>query len=166
MCYYEVIPSTDIVDHKIKWNVFNIAKEKSATGYILQHIRITSNISTTKSDDYWEAWSVKNGQVEDSGFSYDDNWSPLPSFCVAECEEEILNSLDGVIQYESDVFWIPHTSYIYDEIHTWKPVVGSSAGELPTVKEIQYDLQDFYVCSRHYQWNYKLLLQTILKNRN
>ena len=62
---------------------------------------------------------------------------------MAECEEEILNSLDGVVQYESDVFWIPHTSYIYDEIHTWKPVVGSSAGELLTVKEIQYDLQDF-----------------------
>ena len=34
MCYYEVIPSTDIVDHKIKWNVFKKKKKKSATGYI------------------------------------------------------------------------------------------------------------------------------------
>lgn len=166
MCYYEAIPSTDIVDQKIKWNIFNITKEAFATGYILQHMRINSNISAIHNDDYWEAWSVQHGQVDNDGFSYDDNWSPIPYCLMIGFEDEILNSPNGLIQYESDVFWIPSSSCIYSEISSWQPVAGSSAGELPTVKEIHYDVQDYYVCSRNYQWNYKSLLQSISKNPN
>lgn len=163
MDYYRVISCKDDVDHKIKWNVISIAKEKFATGFVLQHMRIKSNILSVKNEEYWEAWSVRNGQIEDDDNSYDDNWSPIPSYFILECRSAIQSSKDGLICYDSEVYWIPKGTVAYNEVSLWNCTTCSPAGELPTSKEISHDVKDFYVCSRHYHWNYKLLLQKAIK---
>lgn len=163
MDYFRVLDCTDDVDYKIKWNIPNIAKDDLATGFVLQHMRIKSNISATKSEEYWEAWPVHNGQIEDAENSYDDNWSPIPSYLVTECRMAIQSSIDGLICYESDVYWIPIGSEAYEEISLWKSVAGSPAGDLHTSKEFLHAKKEFYVCSRCYRWDYKQILHKYTK---
>lgn len=159
MDYYKIIPSGDEVDHKIKWNISTIANEDHATGFVLQNMHIKSNISAIKTEEYWEAWPVHNGKIDGAENTYDDNWSPIPSYFILECKSAIQSSKDGIICYDSNVYWIPNGTAVYDEVMRWSSATCSPAGELQTSKEISHDMKDFYVCSRHYQWNYKLLLQ-------
>lgn len=164
MDYYKVISCKDDVDHKIKWNILDISGDKFATGFVIQHMKIKSNISTTKNEEYWEAWAVNNGQIDGSDDLYDDNWSPIPSYLVSECRTEIQDSKDGTVCYESDVYWIPSGSEVYEEISLWKSVDGSPAGDLATSKEFLHIRDAFYICSRHHQWNYKEILQKLTKS--
>ena len=142
----------------IKWNISTIANEDNATGFVLQNMHIRSNISGIKTEEYWEAWAVQNGKIDGAEYTYDDNWSPIPSYFIVECRTAIQSLKDGLICYDSNVYWIPYGTATYDEIMGWNSEICSPAGELRTSKEILHDLKNFYVCSRHYQWNYKLLL--------
>lgn len=158
--YYETIGS-DLINITIKWNVRNIAGNDSAEGFILQHMNIESNISSVPNSDYWEAWQVVDGYIDRKDYAYDDNWNPLPSYLVDCCRDEINASLDGIVRYSAEVFWIPRQSKAYNEIIQWSPASGSLAGDLPTAMILNQDVKDFLVCKRRHEWNYKQILGKI-----
>ena len=148
-------------DLRIKWNVDAFISQNCTTGFIVQHMNIRNNISSVKSDDYWESWHIKEGILENRRTDYDDNWSPIPSYFILACEEEIAKSSDGIITYSSQVYWIPGNSTEYRKIKTWKPVNGSPAVDLPMTYTFNYDLSEFFICNRFFEWNYKEELSKI-----
>ena len=118
-------------------------------------MNIKSNVSSVHSNDYWECWHVKEGALEDRTADYDDNWSPIPSYFVSLCKNEILESSNGKIIYSSQVYWVPGKSIEYKDIETWKPISRSPAGDLPMTYDFNYDMSKYFICNRFYEWNYK-----------
>ena len=159
--FYTETTKSDATDIQIKWNVIAIAGNSIATGYILQHMHIRSHISCVSEDDYWEAWPVLEGCINRKNYKYDDNWSPIPACLVAYFAEEINASSDGIIQYHSEVFWIPERTEAYEEVSQWKPVDGSGAGDLPTARVLDQDVREYFVCRRQHIWDYKQILEEV-----
>ena len=147
------------IDFKIKWNISAISGEKSQTGFIIQHMHIDSHIDCVPGCDYWEAWHVTNGPIEQDNGSYDDNWSPLPSFLIEDFRDEI-NASDGIIKYCSEVYWIPQDSDIYAVVSTWQREVVGHAGNLRMTHQFSCDVEQYFVCNRYHEWNYKKYLKS------
>ena len=159
--YFDIVANKDAIDLKIKWNEKAFITNNIDTGYIVQHVIIESNVASVKNDDYWECWHVKNGNLEHRTNKFDDNWSPIPSFLVLMCEDEINDSSDGLVKYSAQVYWIPNTAVEYNLVKIWKPVKGSPAGDLPMAYQFNCDVDKYFVFHRSYEWNYKNKLMKI-----
>ena len=144
----------------INWNIPVIAKGDNKTGFIIQHIIIESHIDCIHDNDYWEAWQVINGDIEQGSACYDDSWSPIPSFLIAECADAI-NASDGLAIYRSNVYWIPRGSEIYNIVEQWHPDLQSPAQELKMTYNFDYDVDAYFVCERNYTWEYKNILKIL-----
>lgn len=144
----------------INWNIPAIAKGENKTGFIIQHMRIESHIDCVQNNDYWEAWYVIDGNIEKSSVRYDDSWSPIPSFWITECEDEIKSS-DGLVIYRSKVYWIPKDSEVYNIVDQWQPDLQSPAQELKMTYHFDCDVDAYFVCERNYTWQYKNILKAL-----
>lgn len=158
MHYYNIISAKNDIDLKIKWIPSTFVSDQCLTGFIVQHMTITSNISCVKNADYWERWSIKDGVLETCQYNYDDNWNPIPSYMIADFKDEIQKSPDGIVKFFAEVFWVPSNSGEYKLIELWKPAAVSNAGELSSTLRLDYDLTDYYICNRSCRWNYKEIL--------
>lgn len=156
--YYEIVSCADSLDLCVKWNVSQIAGHKDASGVILQHMNMDSHISCLRSTSYWEMWEVIHGKVMGNEYGYDDNWSALPSSLVGYYEDEILHSSDGVVKFTSKVYWIPLGCAAYKEIIKWDVGVVREASELKSSVTLFSNVDQYYVCDRFYEWNYKDIL--------
>ena len=161
--YYSVLKSGNKnPDLVIKWNVPAISNGNNETGFILQHMRIDSHIDFVESEDYWETWHVTDGRIEGETECYDDNWSPIPNFVIADYEDEI-NESSGIINYFSKVYWIPKESDVYKIVEQWSPDVSSPAQELKMAYQFHQNIDEYFVFDRLYSWNYKNILQDFTK---
>lgn len=156
--YYEIVSFGDCLDLCVKWNVSQIAGHKDASGIILQHMNMDSHISCLRSISYWEMWEVVDGKVLGNEYRYDDNWSALPSSLVGYCEDDIVQSSDGVVKFTSKVYWIPFGCDVYKEIIKWGVGVVPEASELKSSVTLASNVNQYYVCDRSYEWDYKDIL--------
>lgn len=156
--YYEIVSFGDCLDLCVKWNVSQIAGHKDASGIILQHMNMDSHISCLRSISYWEMWEVVDGKVLGNEYRYDDNWSALPSSLVGDFEDEIVQSSDGVVKFTSKVYWIPLGCGSYKEIIKWDVGVVPEASELKSSVTLASNVDQYYVCDRSYEWDYKDIL--------
>lgn len=156
--YYEIVSLGDSLDLCVKWNVFQIVGHKDASGIILQRMNMDSHISCLRSTSYWEMWEVIHGKVMGNEYGYDDNWSALPSSIVGYYEDEIVQSSDGVVKFTSKVYWIPLGCDAYKEIIKWDVGVVPEASELKSSVTLASNVDQYYVCDRSYEWNYKDIL--------
>lgn len=163
--YYEIVSCADSLDLCVKWNVPKIAGRKDASGIILQHMNMNSHISCLQSISYWEMWEVMNGKVMGNEYGYDDNWSALPSSLVGYCEDDIVQSSDGVVKFNSKVYWIPFGCDVYKEIIKWGVGVVPEASELKSSVTLASNVDQYYVCDRSYEWDYKDILNQMLNKK-
>lgn len=159
--YYEIVPCVDSLDLHIKWNVSQIAGYENASGIILQHMNMSSHISCLRSISYWEMWEVVDGKVLGNEYGYDDKWSSLPSFLVYNCEDDIVQSSDGIVKFTSKVYWIPFECDAYKEIIKWDVGAVSEASELKSSFRLTSNVEQYYVFDRAYIWNYKDILHQL-----
>ena len=120
---------------------------------------IESHLSCVHNNDYWEAWHVLDGKIPADGYEYDDNWSPIPVYLILDLKEEIEQSIDGKVIYNASIYFVPMGSSVYDEIGLWKIQPGSPANEIMMTYKFETNVDDFYIGSRVYEWDYKELLQ-------
>lgn len=153
--YYEVLDSNSKTDYWIKWNTTYFAPQK--TGFIIQHMNIESHIDCVQDANYWESWEVVDGKIVPENKDYDDNWSPIPELFISSVIDDISESADGLITYSAKVYFVPVDSSKYELIRNWKVVNGSPAYELKMTYIFDEDVDDYYLCSRRYEWNYKEL---------
>ena len=121
---------------------------------------IESRIDCIHDNDYWEVWQVIDGHIEQGSVYYDDSWSPIPSFLIIEYADEI-NASDGVVNYRSNVYWIPKDSEAYNIVDQWQPDLQSPAQELKMTYHFDYDADAYMVCERNYTWQYKNILKIL-----
>lgn len=156
--YHEIVSCADNLDLYVKWNVSEIAGSIKASGIILQHMNMDSHISCLRSISYWEMWEVVDGKVLGNEYGYDDKWSSLPSFLICDYEDEIAQSSDGVVKFTSKVYWIPLECDAYKEIIKWDVGVVPEASELKSSVTLASNVDQYYVCDRSYEWDYKDIL--------
>ena len=134
----------------IVWNIDNIASQSIANGAIVQHMNIQSNVEIVPSNNYYEAWCVRNGRisVEDRNEFWDDLWS-VPYTMI---DEDISNVS---VTFSADVYWIPKSTIEYESVMGWKRNTCPEAGDLRATQTINWDIQPFFVCSRCYVSNRK-----------
>lgn len=159
--YYETVSCADSLDLCIKWNVSQIAGHKDASGIILQRMDMNSHIPCLRSILYWEIWEVVDGNVLGNEYGYDDKWSALPSLLICDYEDEIGQSSDGVVKFTSKVYWIPLGCNAYKEIIKWDVGAVSEASELKSSVILASNVDQYYVCDRSYEWNYKDILHRL-----
>lgn len=149
---------------RFNWNIPSISKSKSANGFIVQHFTKIMTLTSINAEscslrekledeDYYEAWSVKNGECEEIDHSdpdiRDDNWDVGEYFNGDHdsITSEFVRSIGtaGRIDMCCRVFWIPKQSeLLYEEINKW-PLSNkyNNAGGLRSVS--QYDRNLCYV---------------------
>lgn len=163
--YYEVVSCVDRLDLCIKWNVPQIAGYKDASGIILQRMNMDSHISCLRSVSYWEMWEVVDGKVLGDEYGYDDKWSALPPSLIRDYEDEIAQSSDGAVKFTSEVYWIPLKCGAYKEIIKWDVGAVPEASELKSSVTLTSNVDQYYVCNRSYEWNYKNILHQMHNKR-
>lgn len=156
--YYEIVSCVDSLDLYVKWNVSQIAGYKDASGIILQRMNMDSHISCLRSVSYWEMWEVVDGKVLGDEYGYDDKWSALPPSLIWDYEDEIAQSSDGVVKFASEIYWIPLKCGAYKEIIKWDVGAVPEASELKSSVILASNVDQYYVCDRSYEWDYKDIL--------
>lgn len=119
--------------HEGYWNVEKITNSKNASGYIVQEVHITNDSGIDELPvkvDYFEAWRVISGKVED--FEVDN---PDDSFKFGmEGMEEYLIKISmghkGIIKYNTYVYWIEENDELFYLVDSWKPRTIKQAGKL------------------------------------
>lgn len=151
---------TDFNAWAINWNAQEISNGE--TGYILQHVKIVSEIRMIRGDDYYEAWKTENNCVEQMGKAYDDTWSPgFLEYSDATDEEEAKNSESATVKYDAEVYWVPTSTEAYDEIDGWGSNGAPGAGKLKSSRVLKADVEEYYNGERHRTWDYKAILKTM-----
>lgn len=79
--YYKIVRLIDKPNKNfelaIKWNVREISNDIHANGFIVQHMSINSSHKFIPSNNYYEAWLVKDGIIssDDKTSLWDDKWA-------------------------------------------------------------------------------------------
>lgn len=125
----------------INWNPVNISNSDMASGFIVQHFTrelITKfSIDIPKNANYYEAWEVVNGIVQDKGDSCDD------MFAIGNCMEyfELFKKCVGTsgrYEFKGDVFWIPVDHELYKIVDSWEKGTVNEAGGLKSIVSSEY----------------------------
>lgn len=145
--YYKVIEENNKLPYayyilKIKWNVNNIIKkETNKNGFIIQKVSVinTTGIKGLPEEDYYEAWKVINGKIENvNNYEYDDIFSFYPDFMIEDCKSDSLGR-NGIIKYECDIYWINSESIFYNLVELWNnDVVYACDLKSVYLKDINY----------------------------
>lgn len=123
------------------WNVEKISNRKKASGYIVQEVHISnnsgiSNISMT--NDYFEAWRVIDGQVED----YEkDNPDDTFRFGIEGMEKFLIKisiGHQGIIKYDTSVYWVEQNTELFSIVNSWKTRTIAQAGKLKSARFDEY----------------------------
>ncbi|MCC8103700.1 MAG: hypothetical protein LIP11_16105 [Clostridiales bacterium] len=151
---------TDFNAWVINWNAQEISNGE--TGYILQHVKLVSEISGIPSNDYYEAWETENNCVDRKGARYDDTWSPgFIDWFPDEDFEAAKNSESATVKYDAEVYWVPVGTGAYNEIDGWGEYGAPEAGELKSSKVLNADVEKYYKGDRHRTWDYKAILKSM-----
>lgn len=122
------------VSWKIKWNAKSISN--GGSGYVLQHMKIVSEIDEKSNADYYEAWKVIEGCVAKTEPTSCDVWDCGFLDTADEYDrQEVIHSKSGKVTYEADVYWIPIGTDAYSEIDEWKPYGAWQAEKLKSSKK-------------------------------
>lgn len=113
--------------YEINWNVSAISGNAKATGYVVQHLSRKSTPPNFLVDDteYYEAWELRNGILQDAGTVCDDR------LCVdSDLEDSIRRSLGTQGEYciNGNVYWIPESSPLTSIVNSWSERVPDAAG--------------------------------------
>lgn len=136
---------------KILWNVDNIINDNCKNGYIVQKVNITNTTKIKGLDDieYYEAWKVINGKVENiDNYDYDDIFMWYDSFTMDMCLEHSKGK-KGEISYYCEVFWVSENNILYEEVNLWKKGIPL-ARDLKSIlaSEFKYDLGTPIFCRK------------------
>ena len=119
----------------IKWNVNNIVGSKQNNGYIVQRVKIQSNISKAYITPkiYFEAWKVADKKIaykDDYDDSFNFNDQPLDHDVFYDCIGK-----KGYIKWEAIVYWINESTELSATIDQWKEGAALEAGSLQSAHE-------------------------------
>lgn len=107
----------------IKWNVNAISGYENANGFIVQHVNIVAPLFLNgyQINDYYEAWSVYNGEiVYDCKSDYmEDDYFQSPQYPDAQVSLSDSIGKKGKIIYHTSVYWIDKKDKLYKIVKLW-----------------------------------------------
>jgi len=134
MEYFSVIGNEDnnrpyaYYKYAIKWNVDAFTKDGVNNGYIVQKVKVTNttgiqlNKENEQIQEYYEAWRVENGKCvfPDSTLKvdYDDSFMSYSENLILDAIRDSLWR-EGMIEYESQFYWININNKLYNVIDNW-----------------------------------------------
>lgn len=131
----------DGYQHRIFWNVENIAKKPNANGYIVQWIDSYTTSPQIKMEGkaYFEAWQVVDGST--GNIRYDDEfwagWLDVP----------------GEVTYRAKVFWIDEEDELFSIVDEWEKGAVQMANKLLSAYDFPEIKEREPVCERYFKWN-------------
>lgn len=130
----------------IKWNIKEISNQINACGFIVQHMNVDSSNKCIPSNDYFEAWLVKDGVVsgDDKNQYWDDVWTAPYSYVETDIGEMC-------VLFSSKVYWVPIDSDEFNHVMKWRRDAVVESGGLRSAKSIDWNIENYFVCERHYE---------------
>lgn len=107
---------------RIDWVVENITGANNANGYIVQHFRRSVNPSFAflQDDSYFEAWPVVDGNIPIRSEGTCDDEIRIGDLYNFDYDIKLSLGTSGTILINTDVYWIPQYSKLYDIVDMWQ----------------------------------------------
>ncbi len=109
-------------------------------------MNIDSSDKSIPSNNYFEAWLVKDGVVSDDDKNqyWDDVWIAPYSYVEKDVGEMC-------VLFSSKVYWIPIDSDEFNHVMKWHRDAVVESGGLRSAKNIDWNIENYFLCERHYE---------------